>query len=366
MNDAQNEMLKEDPELKKNEVDEEVVMDEVAEARPVHKSSSGFTVFLIVLVLLCGAAGAGWYYQAMWWPQVKQGFKQAEQKIQQAQVWLDDLMSSEEARDPMAAPKPRGILTRETSKPDYAVSAISESKSASDAAGESKDDIDGNESVEDKKAAVVSQASSDKIINLLDEDNKTAVIEQANEDAIATATLDKAETVEEESKVVAAELVDEVPVAIVPESTVEMPVIEAQGRVVAEASSLDPVESNSKIIVEVPVKAKPETQTAAADLNKARQAFWQRNLPKAEALYKEQIKHSVADANSWGELGNVYYLQAKWKQAAQAYTEAALVLLDKGDFPQAMFLRYIVIGLDPVQAGRIDERMLALQAPARG
>ena len=107
-----------------------------------------------------------------------------------------------------------------------------------------------------------------------------------------------------------------------------------------------------------PVKAKQEI-----DLAQARQAFWQRDLPKAEALYKQQIETAHANANSWGELGNIYYLQAKWQLAARAYTEAALLLLDKGDFPQAMFMRYIVMGLDPVQVKRIDERVKALQAP---
>ena len=104
----------------------------------------------------------------------------------------------------------------------------------------------------------------------------------------------------------------------------------------------------------------------SVDLAQARQAFWQRDLPKAEALYKQQIETAKPDANSWGELGNIYYLQAKWKQAAAAYTEAALLLLDKGDFPQAMFMRYIVTGLDPAQTQRIDERLEALQAPING
>jgi len=103
--------------------------------------------------------------------------------------------------------------------------------------------------------------------------------------------------------------------------------------------------------------------TNVQSIQQARQAFWSRDLVTAEKLYMQLIKNDVQNTDAWGELGNLYYLQAKWPQAATAYTEAALRLLDKGEYPRAMFLHYIVRGLDPRQASRVDEQLRRMQTP---
>ena len=107
-----------------------------------------------------------------------------------------------------------------------------------------------------------------------------------------------------------------------------------------------------------------EMSSARADngaLQQARQRFWQRDIAGAEAQYRKLASSRAATADIWGELGNIYYLQAKWPQAAEAYTEATLRLLDGGNFPQAMFMRNIVARLDVKQLKRIDEHWQALQ-----
>ena len=100
-----------------------------------------------------------------------------------------------------------------------------------------------------------------------------------------------------------------------------------------------------------------------ADLNAARQAFWQRDIDGAEKLYKKITMSDVDNINAWGELGNIYFMQSKWKDAAQAYAEVTLKLLDVNDFPRAAYMHGMVNRLDPEQAERINERLRTLQMP---
>jgi len=85
----------------------------------------------------------------------------------------------------------------------------------------------------------------------------------------------------------------------------------------------------------------------------------------AEQRYKSLLGNDASNADAWGELGNLYYLQAKWPQAAKSYAEASISLLDKGDYPRAMYLQYVVRGLDPAQAARIDEKLRFMQRPVK-
>jgi len=318
MSDAQDESGKEQTKVK-----DEVVMDEVVEERPVVTKKSGFTGFVITLVLLSSAAGAAWYYQSMWWPQVQDGTQQAQIKVQRAQAWLNDLFTFGKEDESVAVSMPKvepSKTNEENSKPNYVVAAIPDPEPVVE---KEQHDI-----VKEESPAVKDEELSKKpAVDVIDTKATTKVIEEpVNESAVMLGpAITKDAMVAPE--IVAAESIEM-------ESAVEMPVV--------------------------------EVKRSGVNLTYARQAFWQRDLPKAEALYKEQIKMAEINADSWGELGNVYYLQAKWQQAATAYTEAALILLKKGNFPQAMYLRYIVIGLDPAQAQRIDEYLQTLQAPLHG
>lgn len=341
MNDAQDKSLQEDP-----EVSEEIVMDEVAESRPVVKKKSGFLGFLIVLLLLVGAAGAAWYYQSMWLPQVQDGAQQAQLKIKQAKAWLDDSLSFWEKSEQVTVAEPKvtpAEVTTENEKPNHVVAAIAEPKSVAE------------ETVEvDNKALENNAGVTEPAPEVIETETVTATQETSEPSIVPDAPV-----ASETDEVVA--MVE----AVVEEPVAEEPVVTKEEKVVPENVASQIVENKTAIIAtETPaMKLLAEIKRPAVDLAAARQAFWQRDLPKAEALYKEQIKNAQVDSDSWGELGNIYYFQAKWQLAATAYTEASLILLDKGDYPQAMFLRYIVMGLDPVQGKRIDEHLQALQAP---
>ena len=108
-----------------------------------------------------------------------------------------------------------------------------------------------------------------------------------------------------------------------------------------------------------------ETDQAVAvemSLGKARQAFWAQDMVKAEQLYQEVANSDGSNINAWGELGNIYYMQSKWPEAAKAYTEVALLLIEKNDMPQAAFFHELVNQMDPAQSERINERLQKLNS----
>lgn len=63
----------------------------------------------------------------------------------------------------------------------------------------------------------------------------------------------------------------------------------------------------------------------------ARQAFWKRDMEKAEELYKKLVAES-GEPDAAGELGNLYYMQRRAKDAAELYYQAGKRYL-AGDHP---------------------------------
>ena len=103
-----------------------------------------------------------------------------------------------------------------------------------------------------------------------------------------------------------------------------------------------------------------EEEAGSSSISDAREAYWQQDLLKAERLYRILTKSENADIDAWGELGNLYYMQARWKEAANAYAEVALRLIDKKEMQQAAFFHRLVSQMDRDQSARIDEHLRSL------
>ena len=88
-------------------------------------------------------------------------------------------------------------------------------------------------------------------------------------------------------------------------------------------------------------------------INEARMAFQAGNPDQAVSLYQELAELNPDDPNVYGELGNVYYAQGKWKQAGQAYYEAATRLLQHGQTGQVHYLYMVIQGLDQESAEKL-------------
>ena len=95
-------------------------------------------------------------------------------------------------------------------------------------------------------------------------------------------------------------------------------------------------------------------------LSDARKAYWERDLVKAERLYRVITSSDKDNINAWGELGNIYYMQARWEEAANAYAEVALYLIEKKDMSQAAYFHGLVNQMDRGQSERINERLREL------
>jgi len=70
----------------------------------------------------------------------------------------------------------------------------------------------------------------------------------------------------------------------------------------------------------------PVSQTREDYLQEARRAFWNGEFEKAEAAYMTLVSEYPADADAFGELGNLYQSMGKTAQALDAYYEAAVRL----------------------------------------
>ena len=98
------------------------------------------------------------------------------------------------------------------------------------------------------------------------------------------------------------------------------------------------------------------TLTAKELLFKARLAYWNRDLKTAENTYIKLIE-LADDPNAFGELGNLYYMQSKWKKASTAYYNAAIKLKNINQIDQALHLLRIIRGLDTDTANKLQSEL---------
>ena len=93
----------------------------------------------------------------------------------------------------------------------------------------------------------------------------------------------------------------------------------------------------------------------------ARKLFWNGNVQDSEKLYLELADLGGGDPDVYGELGNVYYTQGKWKQAGEAYYEAAVRLLEQKSNEQVVnrvsYLLRVIQGLDTESAEKLKNKI---------
>lgn len=92
-------------------------------------------------------------------------------------------------------------------------------------------------------------------------------------------------------------------------------------------------------------------------LDQARIRFNEGDVNGAIALYQQLTAMDTANPNVFGELGNIFYSQGKWKEAGEAYYEAANRLLDLGNTAQVQYLYRVIQGLDQESADKLKQRL---------
>ncbi len=97
----------------------------------------------------------------------------------------------------------------------------------------------------------------------------------------------------------------------------------------------------------------PAASVEATLLDRARRAYWAGDLSAAIQAYQALLDRDPADPDVWGELGNVYYAQGRWREAGEAYYEAARRLQAKGEERRLGYLLRLIEGLAPEKAAEL-------------
>ena len=86
----------------------------------------------------------------------------------------------------------------------------------------------------------------------------------------------------------------------------------------------------------------------------AREAFWLHNYDDAEKNYRALTELEPQNPDGFGELGNMYFSQGRWEEAAAAYFEAGTRLISEGRLDAARELVNVIRGLNGQQADELN------------
>ena len=108
--------------------------------------------------------------------------------------------------------------------------------------------------------------------------------------------------------------------------------------------------------------AAPAAANTYPVLAAAREAYWLRDYETAENKYRQFTAMEPDNPDGYGELGNMYFSQGMWEQAASAYFDAGTRLVKEGQLEQAQQLVDVIRGLDGTQADELNKQIAAAQA----
>jgi len=97
---------------------------------------------------------------------------------------------------------------------------------------------------------------------------------------------------------------------------------------------------------------------------KAREAYWLRDFELAEQQYHKLTQLEPDNPDGYGEMGNMYFSQGKWEEAAAAYYQAGARLLNDGLVQQARQMVDVIRGLNGAQADDLEAQINAVAAPS--
>jgi LysM repeat protein len=123
-----------------------------------------------------------------------------------------------------------------------------------------------------------------------------------------------------------------------------------------------------KTTAAAPVKPEAADATAPAVatvpvslVSAARRAFSAGDIPWAEYYYNVHLTQHSRDVRAWGELGNVYYFDGELPESAQAYYNAANIMLDQGRVGAAVQLLPAIDEGNPELAQALYDRLSSIQ-----
>ncbi len=109
----------------------------------------------------------------------------------------------------------------------------------------------------------------------------------------------------------------------------------------------------------IPAAAKKPYELLAA----AREAFWLHNYEDAEKNYRALTKLEPENPDGYGELGNMYFSQGRWEEAAAAYYDAGIRLVREGHIDRARELVSVIRRLNGKQADELEKLISSAATP---
>jgi thioredoxin-like negative regulator of GroEL len=116
------------------------------------------------------------------------------------------------------------------------------------------------------------------------------------------------------------------------------------------------MEDVKSVIAKVPTGSFGKN-SAADSIAKARDAFARGDANGAVAIYNEIIKSDANNTDARGELGNVYYSTGRQQEAAQAYYDAAKLMIAKNEIDRVEALLPVIDQINPMM---VDDLMQQL------
>ena len=101
------------------------------------------------------------------------------------------------------------------------------------------------------------------------------------------------------------------------------------------------------------------TETPYEVMATARESFWLRDFDDAEQHYRKLTQIDPDNPDGYGEMGNMYFSQGKWDEAAAAYYEAGTRLLNEGRVVQARHMVEVIRGLNSPLADELEAQVVA-------
>jgi len=112
------------------------------------------------------------------------------------------------------------------------------------------------------------------------------------------------------------------------------------------------------------VEASKPQEKAYQLLADAREAYWLRDYDTAESKYLALTRLEPGNPDGYGELGNMYFSQGKWDQAATAYYAAGVRLVGQGLLDQAEELIAVIRGLNGANADDLEQKIADARSAA--
>ncbi|MDH3985277.1 MAG: hypothetical protein OEV12_02545 [Gammaproteobacteria bacterium] len=141
-------------------------------------------------------------------------------------------------------------------------------------------------------------------------------------------------------------------------ATTPEPVIPDEPAPQAEPSQ-PPASTPPSLLSDLPAETvdSSKAKTAYELLAAAREAYWLRDYKGAEKHYLQLIEVEPDNPDGYGELGNMYFAQGQWEQAAAAYYDAGVRMINEGMVVQARQLVDVIRGLNGGQADELEKQV---------